>query len=125
MRARLFTAALAIASIAACKSDQDTSSTKVAADNTARNARDQDTAPTADNAGNSSSDVEVTQKIRKAVIEDSSLSTNAHNCKIVVQDGKVTLVGPVASEVERKRVEQIAEAIVGDRNVSNQLEVTN
>jgi osmotically-inducible protein OsmY len=64
------------------------------------------------------------QRIRKAVLDEGSLSTNAHNCKIVVQDGTVTLVGPVASEAERAKVEQIATAHAGDRKVINQLEVT-
>ena len=57
-------------------------------------------------------------------MDDGSLSTNAHNCKIVVQSGTVTLVGPVASDAERTKVEQIATAQAGSAKVVNQLEVT-
>ena len=47
----------------------------------------------------------ITQKIRKAIVDDSSLSTYAHNIKIITQDGKVTLRGPVRSEDEKSNVE--------------------
>lgn len=122
MHRQLFVAILAIASASACKSK---TSDPPAADNTARNDRDRAMTPTADNAVVNASDREVTQKIRKAVIDDDSLSTNAHNCKIVVQRGDVTLVGPVANQAERTKVEQIAAAVVGDHKVFNQLEVAN
>jgi osmotically-inducible protein OsmY len=119
MQKTLFAIVVAIGALSACKSHSDGSS---AADNTARN---RVTTPTADNAVATPADRDVTQKIRKAVMDDSSLSTNAHNCKIVVQNGDVTLVGPVASAAEREKVEQIASTIAGDHKVINQLEVTN
>ncbi len=123
----ILAAALALAALGACKSKAaDTKdTTRVEADNTAKNKRDEAVTPTADNAVARKSDLDVTQEIRKAVMDDSSLSTTAHNCKIVVQDGKVTLVGPVTSPEEVSRVVQIASAVVGDKNVVNQLEVTN
>jgi hyperosmotically inducible periplasmic protein len=121
---QLFAMLLVVASASACKKSNEPSS-RPAADNTAQNQRDRSATPTADNAVNTSSDLDVTQKIRKAVVDDGSLSTNAHNCKIVVKDGVVTLVGPVASTTERARIEQIATAVVGDRKIVNQLEVTN
>jgi osmotically-inducible protein OsmY len=115
----LFTGALAVAALGGCsKSHAD----NAAADNTGRNQRD-NRVPTADKAVETKSDLDVTQKLRKAVMDDGSLSTNAHNCKIVVQDGKVTLVGPVADAAESARLVQIAAGIVGDANVINQLEV--
>ena len=113
----IFSVLVALAS-GACKSSSND------ADNTARNARDPRGHSTADNAVKSRADLDLTQKIRKAIEDDSTLSTNAHNCKIVVRDGEVTLAGPVASDAERVKVERIAEATVG-RNVTNQLEVTN
>jgi len=121
MRNTLFAALLGIAALSACK---PRSTDAPAADNTAKNDRDRAVTPTADNAVNTTADRDLTQKIRKAVMDDSSLSTNAHNCKIVVQDGAVTLVGPVATDAERAKVEQIAMASAGDRKVVNQLEVT-
>lgn len=111
---------LALASMAACGSK---SSDPPAADNTAKNARDRDVTPTADNAGGGT-DLDLTQRIRKAVLGDGDLSMNAHNCKIVVQNGTVTLVGPVASDDERARVVQIATGIAGSGHVINQLEIT-
>lgn len=120
MRTTVFASMFAIAALAACKGH---SNEPPAADNTAQNDRDHRTAPTAQNTSNKSSDVDVTQQIRKAVMDDSSLSTNAHNCKIVVQDGAVTLVGPVASDAERVRVAEIATQASGGRSVVNQLEV--
>lgn len=120
MRKLLLTALVAVATISACKKHSE----QPPADNTARNDRDHATTATADNAVNSTADRDLTQKIRKAVMDDSSLSTNAHNAKIVVQDGTVSLVGPVASDAERTKLEQIAAANAGDRKVINQLEVT-
>ncbi|HEU4729419.1 MAG TPA: BON domain-containing protein [Kofleriaceae bacterium] len=123
MRKPLFASLLVVGALSACKSRQ---AEPPAADNTARNARDrQAQTPTADNSAGNAADREVTQKIRKAVMDDGSLSTNAHNCKIIVQDGAVTLAGPVASAAERTKVEQIAAAVVGDGKVRNQLEVVN
>ena len=108
-----------VVAISGCKSDKHD---PPAADNTARN--DRTATPTADQAGQGAADRDLTQKIRKAVMDDGSLSTNAHNCKIVVENGTITLVGPVASDAERQRLEQIAVANAGDRKVVNQLEIT-
>jgi hyperosmotically inducible periplasmic protein len=80
-------------------------------------------APTADNQKMNPSDREVTQKIRKSIHEDKSLSTYAHNIKIISQDGKVTLRGPVRSEDEKNNLQAKAVAVAGDRNVTNQLEI--
>jgi osmotically-inducible protein OsmY len=121
MRNVLFATLLAAAALSGCKSS---SKDTPAPDNTAKNERDRAATPTADNASNSAADRDLTQKIRQAVMDDSSLSTNAHNAKIVVQGGAVTLVGPVASDAERTKLEQIATAHAGDRKVVNQLEVT-
>jgi hyperosmotically inducible periplasmic protein len=46
----------------------------------------------------------LTQKIRKSVMADKSLSTYAHNVKIISQDGMVTLKGPVRSDDEKKTI---------------------
>lgn len=121
MRASLIAVVFAVAALGACKSKTETA----AADNTAQNKRDTQSTPTADKAVDGRSDLDITQKVRKAVMDDDSLGINAHNCKIVVQDGKVSLVGPVASAAEATKVQQIAAAVVGDANVINKLEVTN
>jgi hyperosmotically inducible periplasmic protein len=67
------------------------------------------------------SDREITQKIRKAINEDKSLATYAHNIKIITQDGKVTLRGPVRSEDEKNSLQ--AKAVAGKEDVTNQLEI--
>src|SRR5580692_11954642 len=90
-------------------------------DNTKQN-KDQ-TNPTADQQKMNPADRAITQKIRKAIHEDSTLSTYAHNIKIITQDGKVTLRGPVRSEDEKSNIEAKAVAVAGQGNVTNQLEV--
>jgi|ERR1700676_5318914 len=94
-------------------------------DNTKTNERDRDqNAPTADQQKMNSSDREITKKIRMAVHQDKSLSTYAHNIKIIAQDGKVTLKGPVRSEDEKTNIAAKATAVAGDGNVINQIDVT-
>ena len=80
--------------------------------------------PTADQQKMNPADRAITQKIRKAIVNDSSLSTYAHNIKIITQDGKVTLRGPVRSGDERSNVEAKAAGIAGQDNVTDQLEIT-
>jgi hyperosmotically inducible periplasmic protein len=92
-----------------------------AADNTKTN-KDQ-SAPTADNQKMNASDREIAQKIRKSIHQDSSLSTYAHNIKIISQDGKVTLRGPVRSEDDKRNLQAKAVAVAGDGNVTNMLEI--
>jgi hyperosmotically inducible periplasmic protein len=92
-----------------------------APDNTKRN-KDQ-TDPSADQQKMNPADRAITQKIRKAIHDDKSLSTYAHNIKIITQDGKVTLRGPVRSEDEKSNLQAKAAEVAGQDNVTNQLEV--
>lgn len=92
-----------------------------AADNTKKN-KDQ-APPTADQQKMNPTDRAITQKIRKAIHEDKGLSTYAHNIKVITQDGKVTLRGPVRSEEEKNNLQAKAVAVAGEENVSNQLEI--
>jgi hyperosmotically inducible periplasmic protein len=95
-----------------------------ASDNTKTNQRDRNKAePTADRAKDNVNDREIMQKIRKSIVDDQSLSTYAHNVKVVSQHGKVTLKGPVRSEDEKKSVEQKAADVAGAGNVTNQMTV--
>jgi hyperosmotically inducible protein len=57
------------------------------------------------------------------VVKDKSLSTYAHNIKIISQNGMVTLRGPVRSDDEKRAVEADATAVVGTDKVTNELEV--
>lgn len=92
-----------------------------APDNTKTN-KDQP-APTADDQKMNATDREITQKIRKSIHQDTSLSTYAHNIKIISQNGKVTLRGPVRSEDDKKNLQAKAVAVAGDGNVTNLLEI--
>jgi hyperosmotically inducible periplasmic protein len=77
----------------------------------------------ADQQSNSSGDVELTRKIRQALNQDKSLSTYAHNVKIITRDGVVELKGPVRSQSEKDAVEAKATDIAGASKVKNELTV--
>ena len=95
-------------------------------DNTKTNQRDRAKAEsTADQQKENPADRETTRKIRRALIEDKSLSTYAHNVKIVTQNGNVTLKGPVRSEQERNTVIAKATEVAGQGHVIDQLQVKN
>ena len=95
-----------------------------APDNSAVNVRDRAPgAMTADQQSNTKSDLELTRRIRRAVVKDHSLSMLAHNVKIVSANGSVTLRGPVKTEEEKTALASKAQAIAGAGNVNNQLEV--
>jgi hyperosmotically inducible protein len=93
-------------------------------DNTAANKRDRaKDAATADQQKENASDREITQKIRQALMDDKSLSTYAHNVKVITQDGQVTLKGPVRSEEEKKTIEAKAIEVAGEGHVKNQISI--
>lgn len=91
------------------------------ADNTKQN-KDQ-TQPTADQQKMNPADRAITQKIRKAIHDDTTLSTYAHNIKIITQDGKVTLRGPVRTQDEKAGLEAKAVSVAGQDNVTDLLTV--
>jgi hyperosmotically inducible protein len=120
LRVLLLTGSLAFCvSLMAVPRHQDAQ--QPAADNTKKN-QDQ-TAPTADQQKMNAADRATTQKIRKAIHEDTTLSTYAHNIKVITQDGKVTLRGPVRSDEEKNNLQAKAVAVAGEGNVTNQLEI--
>jgi hyperosmotically inducible protein len=92
-------------------------------DNTNANKSQQGASPTADQGKNNKSDLQTMQRIRKAVIADKSLSSYAHNVKIIATDGKVTLKGPVRSEAEKASIEQKAVDVVGAGKVTNEITI--
>ena len=95
-----------------------------APDNSKTNKRDRDkSSPTADRQKMNPTDRDLAKRIRSAITDDKSLSTYAHNIKIIAQDGKVTLKGPVRSEEEKSAIEAKATEVAGAGNVVNQLEV--
>jgi hyperosmotically inducible periplasmic protein len=105
-------------------SSQGSANGSVAPDNTGINKRDRnDSEVTADEQGQSPADIDMTQKIRRAIMEDDSLSTYAKNVKIITRDGMVTLKGPVRSEQEKTAVEQKASTVAGTGKIKNEMEV--
>jgi osmotically-inducible protein OsmY len=93
-------------------------------DNTKVNKRDRNKGEaTADQQKENASDREITQKIRRALMDDKNLSTYAHNVKVIAQDGQVTLKGPVRTEEEKQTVEAKATQVAGAGHVTNEMSV--
>ena len=98
--------------------------TATPADNTKVNERDRNkNEPTADQQKENRSDRDITQQIRQSIMKDKSLSTYAHNVKVITQNGQVTLKGPVRSEDEKKTVEAKATEVAGDNKVTSELDI--
>jgi hyperosmotically inducible protein len=114
---------LAISLLSPCASFARNSTGSQAAppDNSAQN-KAHDT--TSDQQSEATSDRMLTKKIRQAIVADKSLSTYGHNVKIIVQNGSVTLKGPVHSEDEKQTIASKAAEVAGSPDkVSNQLSV--
>ncbi len=76
------------------------------------------------NQNTSAADRNLTAKIRKALMADKSLSTSAHNVKIITQKGMVTLKGSVRSaDEENSIVAKAADAAGSSDKVVNQMSV--
>jgi hyperosmotically inducible periplasmic protein len=78
---------------------------------------------TADQQKENPADRELAQKIRQSINSDKSLSTDAHNVKVVVRNGRVILKGPVQSEEEKQKIVEKAADLAGADNVTNRLSV--
>ncbi len=96
-----------------------------APDNTGNNRTDRsgDTV-TPPNQSEAAADIHITAEIRRAIMDDAALSTNAKNVKIMTDKaGVVTLRGVVDSQAEKDAIDAKAKAVVGVTSVSNQLEI--
>lgn len=115
-------AALAILAISC---EKKTTGASPAPDNTANNKGDGGAAAkTPLNQSEASADVAITAAIRRAVMDDKTMSMNAQNCKIITQAGGiVTLRGVVDSAAERDAVGTKAKTVAGVVRVDNQLEI--
>src|ERR1700735_4836558 len=95
-----------------------------APDNTKTNQGDASKdAPTAQQQKMNPADRNTTRQIRSAITSDKTLSTYAHNLKIITENGKVTLKGPVRSDDEKTNIEGKAGAVAGVDNVTSQLTI--
>ena len=102
----------------------DSTTTKPAADNTKANAADRNTdAKTPFDQSNDKEAIDVTAGIRRAVLEDKSLSMSAHNIKIITEGDVVTLRGSVESADEKKRIESLAVKAATGKQVRNEITI--
>jgi osmotically-inducible protein OsmY len=99
---------------------------KVDANNTATNQRDRSgETKTSGDQSNTSADLQITQAIRRGLMKDDNLSSDAKNIKVITANGQVTLRGPVNNAREKTKVEQIAKSAAGDAQIVDQLDVKN
>jgi hyperosmotically inducible periplasmic protein len=98
--------------------------TAVAPDNSKTNVVDKiNSSGTADAQMQNATDIDLTSRIRKSVMADKSLSTYAHNVKIVSVNGNVTLNGVVRSEDEKNSIDMKAQQIAGKTHVTNDIKI--
>lgn len=103
--------------------DKAVSSENIDRTNTGINARDRNnTEKTPLDQSESNSDIRITADIRSRVV-DTKMSVDAQNVKIITQNGKVTLRGPVHTADEKAQVEQIAMDVAGADKVDSKLEI--
>jgi len=114
-------AGVTIMNLTALAADQ-----KVDANNTATNQRDRSgETKTSGDQSNTSDDLQITQAIRRGLMKDDNLSSDAKNIKVITANGQVTLRGPVNNAREKTKVEQIAKSAAGDAQIVDQLDVKN
>lgn len=103
---------------------QGRSTSRQYAENTGVNNRDRSSQDwTADEQGQSKSDLKITQDVRKAVLDQGSVSMYAKNIKLITKDGMVTLKGTVTSVEERIMIENIASKVSGVNGIQNEIKV--
>ena len=91
--------------------------------NTAINVRDRDPATkTPIDQNENKTDLDLTAEIRSRVVA-TQMSIDAQNIKIITQEGRVTLRGPVKTADEKSRIAAIAREVAGAANVDDQIEV--
>lgn len=80
-----------------------------------------ETGMTVEDQGKSDADVETTTKIRRALMDRDSLSTQAKNVKIITSKGNVVLKGVVSDSEERDRILEIASSVAGNGKVRDEM----
>lgn len=118
MKKQLFLLASLCLMLSACENQPNPN-----ADNTGRNVRDRGPTMTPGEQGENEIDRTITQKIRQALMDDNSLSTNGKNVKIITKNSMVSLRGAVNSEREKEEIGRKAQSISGVKNLDNQLEI--
>lgn len=94
-------------------------------DNTAINVRDRrDNPSTADQQMLGDKEIEIIAAIRREIVANDELSTYGENVKILRENGKVVLRGPVPNLEEKNWIGQAAKRAAPNVSVVNELEVT-
>jgi len=115
----LVVATVTAVSMAAIAADE-----KTQPDNTAINKRDRSgETNTSGDQSNSSADLQITQAVRRALMQDDQLSTTAKNIKVITANGQVTLRGPVNNAQEKTKIDQIVKSAAGGARIVDELEV--
>jgi hyperosmotically inducible protein len=124
LRGLAIASALILGLQASAQSADDASVHSISADNTTNNRVDPSNGTdTADAQKNDAADARLTQQIRQRVMADKSLSSYAHNVKIVTINGTVTLNGVVRSEQEKSSIEMKAASAAGKERVIDELKI--
>lgn len=115
----------AFAETAAERTHNEADASTYKSDNTGRNVRDRnDTRVTADDQNMGGTEVQVLANIRREILANTTLSTNGRNVKIVVENKKVILRGPVESAAEKSWIEGTTAKVASGYVVVNQLEIS-
>lgn len=125
---RLLTLIISVSAIGVVWAQQEpATSGQPPADNTKTNQRDRNqNEATADQQKENGSDRALAEQVRRALVKDKSLSTYAHNIKVIAQNGVVTLKGPVHSDEEKQAIEaKAAEAAGGADKIKSEIDVAN
>ncbi len=94
------------------------------ADNPDNNKRDHSgETKTSGDQSNSAEDIKTTAAIRRAIVDDSSLTMTARNVKIITENGTVTLRGQVSSADQKAKILVHAAKVVGGERVVNEIEI--
>ena len=89
------------------------------ADNTKKNSKAvSGDKPTAQNQSNDKASIERSADLRKAILKKTGLSVNAQNVKLIDENGKLTLRGPVDNAKEKSILEGLAKNSYGNNFVS-------
>ena len=95
-----------------------------AADNTAVNQRDRGHQTlTPIDQSSTPADLQLTRDIRRSLVEDDLLSTDAQNIKIITLNGAVTLRGPVKTDQEKADIAAKVAQVARNYRVDDEIEV--
>jgi hyperosmotically inducible protein len=78
-----------------------------------------------DDQKNNVADMDVSAKIHKSIVANNNLSKEAKDVKVVTADGRVTLIGTVDTEDEKRLITEAASKVAGQDKVdANQIKVS-